>query len=100
LVALESLASGTPLLASAQGGLGELHQILDALPVLDPLSPLSISEKIITLLSNEADLKNLGQKGRELVCQHFSWRTCAVKTNALLEKISRKRKKFKGFEIS
>jgi glycosyltransferase involved in cell wall biosynthesis len=100
LVALESLASGTPLLASAQGGLGELHQILDVFPVFHPISPLSISEKIIMLLSNDADLKSLGKKGRELVCQYFSWRSCAVKTNAILEKISRKRKKFKGFEIS
>jgi glycogen(starch) synthase len=99
LVALESLASGTPLLASNRGGLGELHQILEAFPLLNPITPLSISEKIIALLRNNEALKSLGKKGRELVCEHFSWRTCAEKTNELLEKISRKRKKFKGFEI-
>jgi glycogen(starch) synthase len=93
LVALESLASGTPLLATARGGLGELHRILNAFPLIDPISPRSISEKIITLLNNDEELKSLGKKGRALVCQHFSWRTCAVKTNEILEKISRKRKK-------
>jgi glycosyltransferase involved in cell wall biosynthesis len=97
LVALESLASGTPILSSAQGGLAEIHKILGIFPTIMPLTPSTISKNVVALLTNYEKLKSLGKEGRKLVCQKFTWRKCAEKTNKILEKIKWKRKKIKGF---
>ncbi len=93
LVALESLASETPILSSAQGGLAEIHAYLKDFPTLTPLSPQIIAQQVISLFSNPAELKRLGHKGRKIVAQYFSWERNAQQINKLIEKINENRKK-------
>lgn len=93
LVALESLASGTPILTSARSGLAENHKIMGLFPPIITLTPSTIAKNIIALLSTNERLKSLGKEGRKLVSQKFSWRKCAENTNKILEKIEYKRKK-------
>ncbi|MHA1651896.1 MAG: glycosyltransferase family 4 protein [Candidatus Helarchaeota archaeon] len=87
LVALESLASETPILSSNRGGLAEIHQFLPKFPILASLSPFSLSKSVIELLSDPAKLKRLGRIGRKVVAQYFTWEKNAKKTAKLLEKL-------------
>ncbi|NVM53889.1 MAG: glycosyltransferase family 4 protein [Candidatus Helarchaeota archaeon] len=93
LVALESLASGTPILSSIQGGLAEIHKFLKGFSTITPLTPNSVAKQLDSLLSNPKKLEDLGRVGRKIVTQHFTWKHCASQTNKIIEKIELRRKK-------
>ena len=93
LVALESLASGTPIISSMAGGLAEIHNAFSDLPIIDPPTPEALAKQIITLLKNPKRMKQLGQKGRQIVKKTFTWTRCAKLTSKLLNKVGEKIKK-------
>ncbi|HUX99284.1 MAG TPA: glycosyltransferase family 4 protein [Candidatus Deferrimicrobium sp.] len=90
LVSLESLASGTPILTSNVGGLAEVHRILNILPTISPLTPFNIAIQLNNLLAQPEKIEQLGQKGRKLVSQYFTWKQCAENTNKFIEKLRKK----------
>ena len=90
LVALESLASGTPIISSMAGGLAEIHSAFSELPIIDPPTPEALAKQIITLLKNPKRMKQLGQKGRQIVKKTFPWVRCAKLTSKLLNKVGEK----------
>ncbi len=86
LVALESLASGTPILSSISGGLAEIHQHLTDFPILKPLSSENIRSNTINLLLDPERAERLGKLGRAVVFKKFTWERCAKKTMNIIKK--------------
>ena len=93
LVALESLASGTPILSSVQGGLAEIHDNLKDFPKISPLTPKFLAKQLNSLLSQPNKLKTLARMGREIVSQKFTWIQSASQTDSLLQLAMKKKKK-------
>ncbi|MFX1296118.1 MAG: glycosyltransferase family 4 protein [Promethearchaeota archaeon] len=91
LVALESLASGTPILSSVQGGLAEIHNFLGEFPTINPITSKNIVKQVITLISDLKKLQYLGKIGHEIVCRNFTWKQCANQTEKILEKLKKKK---------
>lgn len=71
---MESLASGTPALASPVTAIPEVYG--DAIEYADPYSPEDISNKIIGLLTDNARLEGFRRRGLDLA-KKFSVRTQA-----------------------
>ncbi len=72
LVALESMACGTPVIAVREGGTQEtvLHEQTGLLVRRDERE---FAEALARLLSNPAQAREYGQAGREHVARHWSW---------------------------
>ncbi|MHA1265788.1 MAG: glycosyltransferase family 4 protein [Candidatus Helarchaeota archaeon] len=92
LIALETLASGTPILTSGRGGLSEIHQKIPGYPVINPLAPTTLAYCLEEYLPNLQKLKKLNKNTKERIYREFSWRRCAEKTDKLLQKIKKRGK--------
>lgn len=71
LVALEALASGTPVVASNVGGLPEIVTHEQTGLLVPPNQPLLLLDAISELAANAPRRTEMGQRGRELVCRRF-----------------------------
>jgi glycogen synthase len=94
IVNLEAMACGTPVVASAVGGIpeavlpGETGLLVSFEPSdahrADPKDPerfsMDLAEAINTLLHSPEKRRAMGRKSRERVEQHFSWEGIAQKT--------------------
>ena len=71
LVALESLAAGTPVVASDTGGLPEIiqHQISGL--IVPPKQPAAIAQAVIELANDPARRIEMGLAGKSFVFQRF-----------------------------
>jgi len=83
LVALEAMACGKPVIASAVDGLKEIITDGQEGFLVPPLEPEVLSEKINYIL--EQDSKKYGDKGRRKVVEKFSLRQMADKTLKLYQ---------------
>jgi 1,4-alpha-glucan branching enzyme len=93
LIALESLASETPILSSGRGGLAEIHEKVAGFPIINPLTPRRLIQLLEEQFKNPQRMTELGKVGRKLVAQQFSWRHSAARTEQVLQKIREKAKK-------
>lgn len=94
IVNLEAMACGTPVVASAVGGIGEAvtHEETGILVPFDcsgegdlePRDPAGFSRHLAAaineLLDSPARLQTMGAAARRRVEEHFSWRSIAAKT--------------------
>ncbi|MCG3461388.1 glycosyltransferase [Xenorhabdus bovienii] len=73
MVALESMAAGTPVLVSPRGGISEFV-IAGSTGFLlqEPLSPESIAQNILNTLSN-SELKIIAANAREIALSQYDW---------------------------
>ena len=71
LVALESLAAGTPVVAARTGGLPEIVRNGENGMLVPPKSPTQLAQAIIKLAASKSERDRLGEKGREMVQQEF-----------------------------
>ncbi len=101
IINLEAMACGTPVVASAVGGIkevvvnGETGYLVD--PNLSETFPhdpkdadafaQALADKINVLIRDPALAKKMGQAGRLRVEKKFSWQSIAVQTKALYEKL-------------
>lgn len=87
LVSIESLAVGTPIIASTVGGIPEI--IRDGLDgfLVPPDNPDLLAEKLKTLLINSNLLNEMRQKARERFLTHFEQNLAISKQIQWLEKI-------------
>ncbi len=101
IINLEAMACGTPVVASAVGGIrevvvdGETGYLVD--PDLSDVFPhdpkdgdafgARLAEKINTLIRDPALAKKMGQAGRQRVEKHFSWQSIALQTKELYAKL-------------
>jgi len=77
LVALEAMASGTPVVCSHLGGLPEIVQHGVTGFLVEPGDVAELRERLAELLGNPALAARLGRNARELVLARFTWRACA-----------------------
>ena len=101
IINLEAMACGTPVVASAVGGIcevvvdGETGYLVD--PDLSDQFPhdpkdgdafgARLAEKINLLIRDPALAKKMGQAGRLRVEKHFSWQSIALQTKELYAKL-------------
>ena len=107
IINLEAMACGTPVVASAVGGIkevvvsGETGYLVD--PDLSDVFPhdpkdgedfaARLAEKINVLIRDPALAKKMGQAGRLRVEKHFSWQSIALQTKELYAKLIEANKK-------
>jgi glycosyltransferase involved in cell wall biosynthesis len=77
LVALEAMASGTPVVCSRTGALPEIVREGETGFLLEPGSVEQLRERLRQLLGDRALIERVGSGGREAVLERFSWKTCA-----------------------
>lgn len=87
IVALEAMASGTPVVVSSVGGLDEIieHE-KDGLKVY-PGDPNSLAEQVCRLLENEDWAASLAEKGYEKAISTYSWKKIAQRTSKVYSDI-------------
>ena len=85
LVALEAMASGTPVVASRIGGLAEVVVDGETGFLVPPGDTEALSERLARLLSDRRLAARLGANARDLVMQRFTWRACAERCLAAYE---------------
>ena len=77
LVVLEAMASGTPVVCSAVGGLPEIVQHGQTGFLVEPGNVDELRERLAELLRNAALARRMGQNAREIVLERFTWEACA-----------------------
>ncbi len=77
LFALEAMAAGKPVIASAVGGLTEtvLHERTGWL--VSPEDPVALADALKTAYRERERWHEMGARGREHVLQHFTWEQTA-----------------------
>lgn len=71
-VVLESMASGTPIVASGVGGNPEAIENQVTGLLFDPLKRAELAEKLVVLLEDESLRKSMGEAARERALRLFS----------------------------
>ena len=71
LVALESLAAGTPVVASRTGGLPEIVRPGENGILVPPKDPKMLAQAIVELAQSKSERERLGHNGRQMVRQDF-----------------------------
>ncbi len=69
----EALASGLPIITTNRGGNPEVIRTQNKLIVESPENPKSFSNKIAILLNDRQLCKGMGDEGRRIAEQFFSW---------------------------
>ena len=77
LVALEAMASGTPVIASRVGGLPEIVQDGVTGYLVSPGDVTELQGRIHSLLGDPAAASRLGANGRVRVLAELTWDRCA-----------------------
>jgi glycogen synthase len=93
IINLEAMACGTPVVASAVGGIPEVvvHGETGLLvPVAEDHDQFSrdLAKATNTLLDSPAKLKSMGRNARQRVEQHFSWTSIARQTLDFYKELS------------
>lgn len=88
LVALEAMASATPVLASRIGGLPEV--VIDGATgvLVEPGDVAALGESLRELVTAPRLARSLGEAGREHVSERFTWSACAARCLAAYADLS------------
>jgi glycosyltransferase involved in cell wall biosynthesis len=73
LVALEAMASGTPVVASRVGGLAEVVQDGVTGVLVPPADSAALRDRLEWLLGDAARARHMGEAARALVLERFTW---------------------------
>lgn len=87
LVILESMACGTPVIASRVGGIPEIIQHYETGVLVPPRNVAELARSIQHLLSNKKLREKLGDAGRQLVLKRFSYEVMLKKLIQIYEQI-------------
>ena len=83
----EYLACGKPVIASDIKGVGDLLRHSNAGIAVTPEDPVELANAIIKLLKDEELRRQMGENGRKVVVNNYSWDHTAKKTIEVFEKI-------------
>ncbi len=89
LVALEAMASGTPVICSRLGGLPEIVQHGVTGFLVEPGNVEELLERLSELLGDQGLARRMGRNARELVLERFTWRACAERCLAAYQEVLR-----------
>ncbi len=87
LVALEAMASGTPVVCSRVGGLAEVVQDGITGFLVEPGNVEELGGRLEQVLTDRSLAARLGRNARELVVERFSWEACAQRCLAAYTKL-------------
>lgn len=73
LVSLESMACGTPVIAAAVGGVPEIVRHETNGLLIPPQDPQALAQATDRLFADDSFRRSLGQKGRTIIEQEFSF---------------------------
>lgn len=88
LVLLESLAQGTPVVASRVGGIPEVVEDGRAGILVPPRSPGPLAAALARLLDDPDLARRIGEYGREEVVPRYSWEALARRVDALYREVT------------
>ena len=77
LAAIESMASGTPVICSRLGGLAEVVEHGETGFHTEPGDAAELRERIVTVLADRQLARRLGDNARQLAVERFTWQACA-----------------------
>jgi glycosyltransferase involved in cell wall biosynthesis len=83
---LEGLASGTPIVTTAAGGIGGVVEHDRNALVVAERDPRGLAEAIDTLLASAERRAGLGRAGRALVDERFGWDAAAARFEAAYDR--------------
>ena len=87
LVLLESLAAGTPVVASRVGGIPEFVEDGKAGLLVPPKAPVALAEAIGRLWSDREFARRLGEYGREQIVPRYTWDGLADRLDAIYREV-------------
>ena len=87
LVAIESLATGTPVVASNTGGLPEIVKPNDTGLLVPPKNPSELAQAIISMAQDPAMRQRLGENGRRFVQESFDPESLARQVESVFLKL-------------
>jgi glycosyltransferase involved in cell wall biosynthesis len=93
LVALESLATGTPVVASATGGLPEIVEHGQSGLLVPPKNPHELAAAVIKLARDAKLRAQMGQNGRSFVRENFDPTLLARSVEAVFRELSVRKKR-------
>ncbi|HEX2193403.1 MAG TPA: glycosyltransferase family 4 protein [Candidatus Limnocylindria bacterium] len=82
LVALEAMASGTPVIASRLGGLPEVVEDGETGFLVPPGEEAALRQRMETLLQDPALAADMGAQARQRVLARWTWAHCAERCRA------------------
>jgi glycosyltransferase involved in cell wall biosynthesis len=77
LAAIESMASGTPVICSRLGGMAEVVEHGETGFHTEPGDAAELRERIVTVLADRRLARRLGDNARQLAVERFTWQACA-----------------------
>ncbi len=77
LAAIESMASGTPVICSRVGGLVEVVRHEETGFLTEPGNVAELRDRIATVLADRRLARRLGDNARRLAAERFTWQACA-----------------------
>jgi len=89
LVLLESLAAGTPVVASRVGGIPEFVEEGKAGLLVPPKTPAALAEAVERVWSDRDLARRLGEYGRDHVVPRYSWDVLADRLDAIYREVTR-----------
>ena len=90
LVAIESLATGTPVVASNTGGLPEIVIPNETGLLVPPKNPSELAKAIIRLAKDPATRKRFGENGRRFVQENFDPDVLARQVESIFMKLAKR----------
>lgn len=86
MVFLEASSCGLPLIGTSQGGIPEvLRDQETGLLLKEKDNVEELSDNILFLLQNPGQAREMGEKGRRFMVEHFSWGRIAEKLESLYD---------------
>jgi glycosyltransferase involved in cell wall biosynthesis len=87
IVVLEAMACGSPVVASAVGGIKEIVQSGQSGLLVPPADPKRLSEAVNRLLGDAGLGRKLAVNARRRVERHFSWESAARRTFEIYKRL-------------